>query len=104
MKHVWEVWYDFDVWGNPDDGFEVNDHTRLGTIELDDDDLDSNDTLLEAILKGVSRWFDQVKVRKANPVLDWEGTGTMLLDLAHDDGACEPFLELHLKEKDKEAS
>lgn len=37
----------FDVWGNEDDGYEVNDSSSVGTIELDDD---ANDDELIAVL------------------------------------------------------
>lgn len=29
----WTVWT-LDVWGNPDDGYEVNDRCNVGTVEL----------------------------------------------------------------------
>lgn len=100
MKSVWELWYDFDVWGNPDDGFTVNDKTRMGDIELDDGSMDSARTLLDAILVAAGKWFDAGKVKALNPVLDWEGGGTICIDLDHEDGASEPFIELYLKKKD----
>jgi len=33
MKTTWTVW-SLDVWGNPRDGFEVNDRSRCGVVEL----------------------------------------------------------------------
>ncbi len=31
---TWELWT-YDVWGNPDDGYEVNDRCRHGSVEID---------------------------------------------------------------------
>lgn len=32
-KQIWQVW-SLDVWGNGDEGYEVNDRRRVGKIEL----------------------------------------------------------------------
>lgn len=44
----WTVW-SLDVWGNDEDGYEVNDRSRCGEIEFDADtakDQDINDALV----------------------------------------------------------
>lgn len=56
--HYW------DVWGNPDDGFEVNDVATLGDIELDIDK-DDDKTAIKKIAKALDKWFDPEKLLKA---------------------------------------
>ena len=42
----------YDVWGNSDDGFEVNDvYLHQRNIELSDDDLQSPDNLFHALVR-----------------------------------------------------
>ena len=41
MKTKWDV-RTYDVWGNEDDGFYVNDIYRIGEVELDNDPSDAD--------------------------------------------------------------
>jgi hypothetical protein len=41
MKSTYEVWT-YDVWGNPRDGFWVNDRFRAGSVTLDSDASDAD--------------------------------------------------------------
>lgn len=44
--------YLYDVWGNPEDGFEVNNiYLHQRNIELSDDDLQSPDDLFHALVR-----------------------------------------------------
>lgn len=56
--HYW------DVWGNADEGFEVNDVATLGDIELDIDK-DDDKTAIAKIAKALDKWFDPEKLLKA---------------------------------------
>jgi hypothetical protein len=90
---TWRFIHYWDVWGNPDEGFEVNDVATLGNVELDVKDSDSDEEILKKIAEALKDWFVPEKLLKAglqfdNNVSDdyvWE------LDLAHEDGASEPF-------------
>lgn len=44
MKHTYNI-YTYDVWGNEEDGFDVNDRFKLGTLELSDADVNSDSRL-----------------------------------------------------------
>lgn len=56
--HYW------DVWGNADEGFEVNDVAHLGDVELDIDK-DDDKTAIVKIAKALDKWFDPDKLLKA---------------------------------------
>lgn len=54
MTKTWKV-YTLDVWGNPSEGYEVNDRSKVGTIETSDEATDAEiwANLIEAgIAKG----------------------------------------------------
>ncbi len=40
MVSKYEVIHYFDVWGNEEDGYTVNDQTVIGVIEIDNNDTD----------------------------------------------------------------
>ena len=63
--HYW------DVWGNPDDGFEVNDVATLGDVDLDILDSDPDDEAIKKVAKALNKWFDPEKLRQAG--LHFEG-------------------------------
>lgn len=46
---VWTVW-SLDVWGNEEDGFEVNDRSRVGTIRVRPNATDAE--ILRALVNG----------------------------------------------------
>lgn len=50
MKHTYDVW-SYDVWGNEEDGFEVNDRSKIGTIDLSDADVDVDRQLINQLIK-----------------------------------------------------
>ena len=86
----------FDVWGNPDDGFEVNDVCRLGDVDLEVLDSDSDDEFLDKVLKALSRWFDAGKLRDAGFSHDARVGDEFVMEfvLRHEDGCDEPFCRL----------
>lgn len=48
MSHQWNV-VTYDVWGNADEGFEVNDSHGAGHIELEDEEHFDDQVLLEKL-------------------------------------------------------
>lgn len=90
---TWRFRYYNDVWGNPDDGFEVNTSQEMGNVELDIKDEDSDEEAIKKIAEALKDWFYPEKLLEAglhfdNNVCDdqvWE------LDISHEDGADEPF-------------
>ena len=81
FTHYW------DVWGNPDDGFEVNDVATLGDVDLDIADDEPDYAEIRKIAKALDRWFDPEKLLKAG--LHFEG------------GLCgDGFFELSILEDD----
>lgn len=46
MVKVYAIWF-YDVWGNDEEGYSVNDQSKSGTIELPDNH--TEDEFLEAI-------------------------------------------------------
>lgn len=91
------VRYHFDVWGNADDGWQVNDSTVLGSVEIDE----SKEHYLEDYVDLLKPWFDPKKVMSANPVLAWVYDGHVVIDLYGIDHY--PFVEL-LKEEEDESN
>jgi len=63
--HYW------DVWGNADDGFEVNDVATLGNVDLDIQDSDSDKEAIGKVVKTLDKWFDPEKLLRAG--LHFEG-------------------------------
>lgn len=73
--HYW------DVWGNPDDGFEVNDVARLGDVELDIQDSDTDEAVAKKIAKALAEWFDPERLMKAGFHLDSTVCGDGVFEL-----------------------
>lgn len=46
----WTVW-SLDVWGNSEDGFEVNDRSKIGSVEFDADTA-TNQDIYDALVAG----------------------------------------------------
>ena len=81
FTHYW------DVWGNPDDGFSVNDVYTLGDVDLDIADSDSDEKAIGKVAKALDKWFDPERLLQAG--LHFEG------------GLCgDGFFELSVLEKD----
>lgn len=79
MKQYKFIHY-WDVWGNPDDGFEVNDVARLGDVELDIDKDDDN-TAIKKIAKALDKWFDPEKLLEAGLKFDSACFDDMIFEL-----------------------
>jgi len=47
----YKVW-NYDVWGNDEDGFTVNDRNEIGSVDLPDDPTDAQ------ILEAISEYWD----------------------------------------------
>jgi hypothetical protein len=45
---TYQVW-EYDVWGNREEGFIVNDQFNVGTIELKETDITNNNRILQAL-------------------------------------------------------
>ena len=89
------VRYCFDVWGNAEDGWQVNDVTTLGHVEIDE----SKEHYLEDYVNLLKPWFDPVKVMANNPVLQWVDDGHVVIDLDGIDRM--PFIELIEEDEDE---
>lgn len=47
----WEIRYCYDVWGNAEDGWEVNDTMSIGTFDIADEVIENDKKLLEFLTK-----------------------------------------------------
>ena len=99
MKYT--VIYYFDVWGNPDDGFEVNDVHNLGAVDLDIRDEDDDDRFTNKVLKALEKWFDSAKLRDKGFRIDNSVSSCERFEfvIPHEDGMDEPIMAL-VKEED----
>lgn len=79
---TWEIVYHFDVWGNEEDGFTVNDSRSAGTVELPVNASDSQ--ILRALNTGIVSWR----------VSDCIVSGTDTIEIDAPNGM--PVLSLHL--------
>ena len=64
MPKTYEVW-SYDVWGNAEDGYEVNDRCKIGTVELPDKPTEKD------VLEAISEYWDISQVDISN-AFDWE--------------------------------
>lgn len=82
---TWIV-YSLDVWGNEEDGFEVNDRCRVGTIETSDEQVDAE--VWAALIKaGIARG----SISHAS----FDGDDTLIMINTQDDGR--PVFQLELE-------
>ena len=79
MKQYKFIHY-WDVWGNADEGFEVNDVATLGDVALDIDK-DPDEEAIKKIAKALNKWFDPEKLMKAGFKFDPACCDDMVLEL-----------------------
>lgn len=72
MKNKWRLIYHYDVWGNPEDGFEVNDSREAGIIELTEEA--TNEEII-SIIKEHLYIFDDEIIR-----IEWNSDETITID------------------------
>jgi hypothetical protein len=77
----WKFTYYWDVWGNADEGFEVNDVATLGDVELDIPDSDSDKEAIGKIAKALDKWFDPEKLLKTGFKFDSACFDDMVFEL-----------------------
>jgi hypothetical protein len=95
--YSYTVW-SLDVWGNDDDGYEVNDRCKVGTIDLDATTvIDSDQGLMEALIEA-----GYLKPG-SDSVGEVEGESDYTLFIGDGDTGC-PWLQLErIKEETNEA-
>lgn len=71
MERTYTVRHCFDVWGNAEEGWDVNNICTLGEIKLDFDDNTTDEELLGKILESVVPWFNiEALLEDESPHLD----------------------------------
>lgn len=93
--HYW------DVWGNADEGFEVNDVATLGDVDLDVHESDTDEEAIKKVAKSLDKWFDTDKLLKAGLAFDRAICDDQIMELIfeREDGAPEPFGRLEKRDE-----
>lgn len=67
-KHMWELWDYFDVWGNEQDGWEVNNQTKVEENIVVGDNWENDDIVKYLVQQG----YFKTEVKPDNLYILWE--------------------------------